>query len=92
MNTTINISLPTSMYKDAKALQKEERFTSVSELFRHALRAVLYPSGLTVNGFTPEFENMVLKSAKQPMSKDLVWKTEEDINKYFNKYIKSKKK
>lgn len=83
MNTTINISLPKRMYSDAKDLVKKENFTSISELIRHALRNVLYPNGLTVNGFTPEFEDMVLEAEKEPIKGSEVWETEEDIDKYF---------
>lgn len=89
MNTaTINISLPVSMYKDAKLVSKEEGYSSISELIRHALRKILYPSGLTVNGFTPEFEDIVLESAKEPVSKGIVLKSVKDIDQYFKKYIK----
>ena len=85
MNTTINISIPRTMYQDAKEVQKVEGYASISELIRHALRKVLYPSGLTVNGFTPEFEDMVLESAKEPVSESKTWETEADIDKYFKK-------
>ena len=80
---TINISLPTSMLNDAKSVTKFEGFTSISELIRHALRQVLYPSGLTVNGFTPEFEDAVLEAAKEPVSKEMVFETEKEIHDYF---------
>ena len=83
MNSTINISLPTSMLNDAKSVTKFEGFTSISELIRHALRQILYPAGLTVNGFTPEFEDMVLESAKEPVTNDIVLKTNKDIHDYF---------
>lgn len=83
MNSTINISLPTAMLKDAKSVIKVEGFTSISELIRHALRQVLYPNGLTVNGFTPEFEDLVLESAKEPISEGMVFETEKDIHDYF---------
>lgn len=85
MNKTINISLPKSMYEDAREVVKEKRFTSISELIRHALRDVLYPGGLTENGFTPEFEDAVLKAEKQPIENDTVWETESDIDNYFLK-------
>ena len=85
MNTTINISIPRTMYQDAKEVQKVEGYVSISELIRHALRRVLYPSGLTANGFTPEFEDMVLESAKEPINHDVVLKTNKDIDDYFNK-------
>ena len=71
------------MYQDAKEVQKVEGYASISELIRHALRRVLYPSGLTVNGFTPEFEDVVLESAKEPVSNDAILKTDKDIEDYF---------
>lgn len=83
MNTTINISIPMTMYQDAKEVQKVEGYASISELIRHALRRILYPSGLTVNGFTPEFEDMVLESAKEPILKSRVLNTDTDIKDYF---------
>lgn len=86
MNTaTINISLPVSMYNDAKIISKEEGYSSISELIRHALRKILYPSGLTVNGFTSEFEDLVLESAKEPIDESSVWNTKKDIDVYFKK-------
>lgn len=60
------------MYKDAKEQVKKRGYTSISELFRNAMRTVLYPQ-LTVNGFTPEFEEYVLQAEKEPMEHDLVW-------------------
>lgn len=80
------------MLNDAKSVTKFEGFTSISELIRHALRQILYPNGLTVNGFTPEFEDMVLESAKEPVTNDIVLKTNKDIHDYFvNLKLPSKK-
>lgn len=91
MNTTINISLPKSMLADAKKILSKRGFTSISEYFRAAVRRDLYPR-LTENGFTPEFEAQVLKAAAEPISKDKVWETEEDIREYFNNLEKKLKK
>ncbi len=71
------------MYQDAKEVQKVEGYSSISELIRYALRKVLYPSGLTVNGFTPGFEDVVLESAKEPIENDVVLKTDKEIRDYF---------
>jgi len=60
------------MYKDAKAAVKKRGYTSVSEFIREAMRSVLYPH-LTVNGFTPEFEEHVLESERSPREDDVVW-------------------
>ncbi len=80
---TINISLPKTMYEDAKAYLARRGYSSVSELFRDTLRDKLYPR-LTENGFPSEFEEEVLKFAALPREKDKVWKTEKDIDQYFD--------
>ena len=82
MMTTINISLPTSMYKDTKRLLSRRGYASISEAVRDALRPVLYPR-LTENGFTPEFEDAVLKSAAQPRANNYILETDKDIEDYF---------
>jgi len=82
MITTINISLPKAMYEDARKALVRRGYSSISELVRSALRDVLYPK-VTVNGFTPEFEERVLRSEKEPRSKDRVFKTEKDIDNFF---------
>ena len=60
------------MYEDAKKHVKRRGYTSVSELIRDAVREWLYPR-ITVNGFTPEFEKLVLKAEKEPREKDRAW-------------------
>lgn len=70
--TTVNISLPTTLYADLKKAVSKHRYTSVSELIREAVRNWLYPR-TTVNGFTPEFENQVLAAAKEPLVNDRKW-------------------
>jgi Arc/MetJ-type ribon-helix-helix transcriptional regulator len=61
---TINISMPKAMYADAKKKVAARRYASISELIRDGVRAILYPN-ITVNGFTKEFEDSVLKSEKE---------------------------
>jgi len=70
--TTVNISLPTALYADLKKAVGKRRYTSVSELIREAVRSILYPR-VTINGFTPEFEDQVLASAKEPLVKSRKW-------------------
>ena len=82
MTTTINISLPHDLYEDAKRIIKQRRFASMSELVRDALRRTLYPE-VTVNGFTPEFEDEVLMAEAEPKENNSVWETEADVDKYF---------
>lgn len=84
---TVNISLPASLYTDIKKTIKECGYSSVSELVRDAVRRVIYPE-LTENGFTPKFEEMVLRSARESVDEKDVWKTPGDIDKYFAKLHK----
>lgn len=88
--TTVNISLPTNLYKDIKKTIKERGYSSVSELVRDAVRRILYPE-LTENGFTPEFEEMVIESAKEPIEKGMLLETDQDVKNYF-KFLKYPKK
>lgn len=85
--TTVNISLPTSLYQDIKKTIKERGYSSVSELVRDAVRRVIHPE-LTENGFTPEFEEMVLQSAKEPIDESKTIETDEDLEQYFRELHK----
>lgn len=69
---TTNISMPKGLYVQAKTQAKKYHYNSVSELIRDSLRWWLNDN-LTRNGFTPQFENMVLRSEKQPLKDDIVW-------------------
>src|SRR3989304_6252262 len=69
---TINISMPKGLYDQAKAQAKKYHYNSVSELIRDAMRWWMNDN-LTRNGFTPEFEEEVLQSAKEPRKNDIVW-------------------
>lgn len=88
---TVNISLPKSLYQDIKRTIKERGYSSVSELMRDAVRKVVYPE-LTENGFTPEFEKAVLRSAQESVDEKDVWETPADIDRYFAKLHKKTKK
>ncbi len=82
--TTINISLPTSLFQEVKNLMAKSGYSSVSEVVRDALRHLVHPH-ITENGFTPEFEQMVLESAKEPIKKAKEWKSAKEIDAYFDK-------
>ena len=90
MLNTVNISIPKNLHNDAKKLIANRGYSSLSELIRDALRRMLYQP-LTENGFAQSFENEVLLSSASPKSKDEVWKTEEDIKKYFDNLRKATK-
>ncbi|MBI2039623.1 hypothetical protein HYT18_00955 [Candidatus Microgenomates bacterium] len=87
--TTVNISLPEQLYKTAKKLVAEGKYSSISEVMRAGLRRVFYDADkITENGFPGWFEDQVLEAADEPIKKSPVWKTEEDIDKYFKKLHK----
>lgn len=85
MTTTVNISLPKEMYKDAKALMANRGYASISELVRDALRRTIYSSEdeITENGFPKWFEDKVLEAAKEPFDKSRTIETDEDLENYF---------
>ena len=64
--------MPKKMYAEAKKMMKERQYTSISELFRDAFRRLQHPY-LTENGFTPEFEEEILKAAAEPRENDIEW-------------------
>jgi len=71
---TINISLPKAMYADAKKIMAKQRYASFSEFLREQVRQAIYQAkGLTVNGFTPEFEAEVLRRANDPYAEVFHW-------------------
>ena len=69
---TVNISMPKGLYDQAKRRAKKYHYNSVSEVIRDALRWWLNDK-LTRNGFTPEFEEEVLRSEKLPVENDIEW-------------------
>ncbi len=70
--TTINISLPSNLYKDIKAFLGKRGYASLSEFFREAARVKIYPE-VTENGFTPKFEQEVLRAAQEPIDYSKTW-------------------
>ena len=91
MATTINISLPEQLYRAAKKLVAEGKYSSISEVVRAGLRRVCEDANKTTeNGFPGWFEDQVLEAAQEPVKKSTVWGTKEDIDKYFKKLHKRK--
>lgn len=92
MTTTINISMPTKMYKKAKKLVTEGKYHSVSELIRAGLRRTFDEADkITENGFPGWFEDRVLEVDDSPMDKDIVLETNEDVDNFF-RHLKIPKK
>ena len=69
---TVNISIPNNMYNDAKKILAKKGYASLSEFIRDSLRKAVYPNVIE-NGFTPEFEDIVLEAAKEPIEKSREW-------------------
>ncbi len=92
MTTTVNISLPQEMYKDAKKAAKERKYSSMSELVRDALRRIIYSKEeITENGFPIWFEDKVLEAAKEPIDKSKTIETDEDLENWFSEMHKKVK-
>lgn len=95
--TTIRAIIPTEIkHRMDQAIAMGE-FPSVHDLVSRALTTVLPQvkrrrPRLTVNGFTPEFEDVVLASSKLPADTDTVIETDEDLERYFDRIMKEVEK
>lgn len=69
---TLNISLPQAMHADAKRMVRAQKYTSVSELIRDAMRKIMYRN-ITENGFTKQFEEETLRAATEPIENSIEW-------------------
>lgn len=87
--------MPKGLYVQAKAEAKKYHYTSISELIRDSMRWWMNDN-LTRNGFTPQFESMVLRREKNMDKYDTVeWDgktpfTEFVLNNPPKKHAKSK--
>lgn len=79
------------MYQDAKKLLAKKGYASISELIRDVLRKEIYSNKLTVNGFTEEFEDQILRADAESDDNVTVLETDEDIRNYFL-YLKKPQK
>lgn len=74
MNTaTINVTMPKGLMDVARQLVASGWYGSISEVVRAGVRQVAGQQQLTVNGFTREFEDEVLKAAAEPVDESLAW-------------------
>jgi Arc/MetJ-type ribon-helix-helix transcriptional regulator len=89
MMTTINVSIPTDMYKRAKNAIPSGGYASISELIREALRKMLY----TTNQTEPtSFEKKVIDAESSSSSDDIILNTDSEMKSFFLGKSKSKKK
>ena len=80
--------MPRGLYQQAKKQAQKYHYNSVSELIRDALRWWMNDN-LTRNGFTPEFEEEVLKAEKEADAGNVIeWDGKESD---LIKYVESKK-
>lgn len=80
--TTINISLPDKLKKEADIAIKDGHYASFSDLARTALRQILRDQKL---------DRLVTEAKREHKEgKGIVLKTKKDINDFFAKYIPKK--
>ena len=77
---TTNITFHRDDWKALKTVAMEQGISmaefvrrEIGEAVRKAAGALISRRRLTVNGFTPEFEEEVLKAAAEPIEKEFVW-------------------
>lgn len=87
---TTNITFPRDDWKALKIVAMEQGVSmaefvrqEVGRAVRKTAKTLIRRRRLTVNGFTPEFEDEVLKAAAEPVNKDKIWRTNKDIDSYF---------
>ncbi len=86
MMTTINVSLPISLYSKTKDYAKNYSFASVSEVIRQALRKMIGIEELTENGFTKKAEQGILSAAKdKPI---MAYRKGEDYDAFMDKLLR----
>lgn len=91
MIATVNISLPKSLYEDAKKIVSKKGYSSFSEFIRDTLRETLYKEDknrITENGFPVWFEDKILESAASSPENDVVLETDKDVREHYKKLHK----
>lgn len=89
---TVNISLPVSLYSQAKNYMENTGYASISEVMRQALRKLLRLEELTENGYTAQAEESIVKVMKEPALKDLTFKHGDNVDDFFKKLNKKTNK
>lgn len=77
---TTNITLPRDDWKALKIVAMEQGISmaefvrqEVGKAVRKTAKTLISRRRLTVNGFTPEFEEEVLAAEREPINQDIVW-------------------
>lgn|SRR3989344_5912898 len=82
---TINVTMPKGLMSAVRELVASGWYGSISEVVRTGVRYVAQQQQpLTVNGFTPEFEEEVLKAATEPVDYSKAWESDKDIDEFFD--------
>lgn len=88
----VNVPMTRQLKTDLEQLVVKGRYTSLSELMREGARKVLDSSErLTINGFTPEFEEEILKNAQEPLDSRPALKTMKEVEHYFSELYEQAK-
>lgn len=95
---TTNITFPRDDWKALKIVAMEQGVSMaefvrriVGKTVRKTADALIRHRRLTVNGFTPEFEDEILKAAAEPVREDMVMRNEDDIDEFFNRMLKKRR-
>lgn len=83
---TIRISVSNTLYQDVQKVASQKGFISIDAFLQDFLQKMTSQK-LTENGFTYGFEEAILRSEGEPFVDD-VWKTEEDVHRFFVKLKK----
>ena len=73
MNTIISISMPHELKEALDAQVTAGRYRSLSAIVRKASAMLVKDEVVTENGFPVWFEDLVLKSAKEPVDYSREW-------------------
>lgn len=92
---TTNITFPRDDWKALKIVAMEQGISmaefvrqEVGRAVRKTAKTLISRRRLTVNGFTPEFEEEVLKAAAEPIDNRWVLKRGDDVGKFFDRMLK----
>lgn len=92
---TTNITFPKDQWQALKTVAMHQGVSmaefvrqEVGKAVRKTAKTLISRRRLTVNGFTPEFEEEVLKAAAEPVDNRWVLKTGDDVGKFFDRMLK----
>ncbi len=93
---TTNITFPKDQWQALKTVAMHQGVSmaefvrqEVGKAVRKTAKTLIVGRRLTINGFTPEFEEEVLKAVVEPVDKRWILKANDDADKFFNRILKN---